>query len=125
MEHDGLNLSLLLKYNITTITQSLLNITFNICLELSEALLEPKKFQRHWFVFAVDVAVQISRDAIMAFQGQVCCAGSRTFVQEDIYDEFVKRSVKELETRVIGDVLTTTCEHGPQVGDHVHCDYKC
>lgn len=65
----------------------------------------------------LDVAVQISRDAIMAFQGQVCCAGSRTFVQEDIYDEFVKRSVKELETRVIGDVLTTTCEHGPQINE--------
>lgn len=74
-----------------------------------------KGFSETVVCFAVDVAVQISRDAIMAYQGQVCCAGSRTFVQEDIYDEFVKRAVKAVETRVIEDVMTTTCEHGPQV----------
>lgn len=31
---------------------------------------------------------------ILFNQGQVCCAGSRVFVQEGIYDKFVEAAVK-------------------------------
>lgn len=34
----------------------------------------------------VDEAVEIAHNAIFANHGQNCCAGSRTFVQEGIYD---------------------------------------
>jgi aldehyde dehydrogenase (NAD+) len=48
-------------------------------------------------------------------QGQVCCAGSRTFVHEDIYDEFIKKAVERAQKRKVGDPFTETTEQGPQV----------
>ena len=38
----------------------------------------------------LDYAVKMSHMAIFTNMGQVCCAGTRTFVEESIYDEFVK-----------------------------------
>ena len=52
--------------------------------------------------------------------GQVCNAGSRTFVQEGIYDAFVKKSVELAKKRVIGDPFDDKTENGPQV----QCVYK-
>lgn len=48
-------------------------------------------------------------------QGQVCFAASRTFVQESIYDEFVKKSVTLAKTRKIGDPFASDTTHGPQI----------
>lgn len=39
----------------------------------------------------IGAAVESAHQAIFFNQGQVCCAGSRTFVQDSIYDEFVER----------------------------------
>lgn len=36
-------------------------------------------------------AVEHAHQALFYNQGQVCCAGSRTFVEEKVYDEFVER----------------------------------
>ena len=47
--------------------------------------------------------------------GQVCSAGSRTFVHESVYDEFVKKSVAMAEKRVIGDPFEPGTQSGPQV----------
>ena len=47
--------------------------------------------------------------------GQVCTAGSRTFVQESIYDEFVKKSVEHAKKRNVGDPFDAATESGPQV----------
>lgn len=47
--------------------------------------------------------------------GQVCVAASRTYVHEDIYDEFVKRSVARAKAKVIGDPFDPKNEYGPQV----------
>lgn len=52
---------------------------------------------------------------VFANMGQVCCAGSRTFVQDTIYDEFVKRSVEEAKKRTVGDPLDAKNENGAQV----------
>ena len=38
----------------------------------------------------LDMAVEMAHQAIFFNQGQVCAAGSRLLVQEDIHDEFVK-----------------------------------
>lgn len=45
----------------------------------------------------------------------MCCAGSRTFVQESIYDEFVERSIERAKKRVVGDPFHPDTEQGPQV----------
>ena len=44
--------------------------------------------------------------------GQCCCAGSRIFVQEGIYDEFVKRSAARAKNRVVCDPWEAKCEQG-------------
>ncbi|KAF3840205.1 hypothetical protein F7725_018922 [Dissostichus mawsoni] len=46
-------------------------------------------------------AVEQSHFALFFNQGQCCCAGSRTYVQADIYDEFVERSVERAKRRVV------------------------
>lgn len=54
--------------------------------------------------------------ALFFNQGQCCCAGSRTFVQEDVYAEFVERSVTRAKSRVVGNPFDSRTEQGPQVG---------
>ncbi len=51
----------------------------------------------------------------MMFAGQCCTAGSRTFVHESIYDEFVKKAVRAAEKRVVGDPFKSGTQQGPQV----------
>jgi aldehyde dehydrogenase (NAD+) len=48
-------------------------------------------------------------------QGQCCCAGSRTFVEDSIYDDFVERSAARAKTRTIGNPFDLSVEQGPQV----------
>lgn len=48
-------------------------------------------------------------------QGQCCLAGSRVFVEEPIYKEFVRRSVEKAKSKVLGDPLLHGVEQGPQV----------
>lgn len=65
----------------------------------------------------LDEAVPLAQEAVFVNQGQICCAGSRTFVQEKIYDEFVKRSVELAKKRKVGDAFTPGVQHGPQVDE--------
>ena len=53
--------------------------------------------------------------ALSGLQGQCCTAGSRTFVHEDIYDEFVKRAKARAENHKVGDPFQDDTEQGPQV----------
>lgn len=53
--------------------------------------------------------------ALFFNQGQCCCAGSRTFVQEEVYNEFVERSVARAKSRVVGNPFDSRTEQGPQV----------
>jgi aldehyde dehydrogenase (NAD+) len=48
-------------------------------------------------------------------QGQVCSAGSRLFVEEKAYDEFVEKSVTRARRRTVGDPFDPTVEQGPQI----------
>jgi aldehyde dehydrogenase (NAD+) len=63
----------------------------------------------------LDQAVEGSHFALFFNQGQCCCAGSRTFVEEKIYDEFVQRSAERAKRRTVGDPLDRKTEQGPQV----------
>jgi len=63
--------------------------------------------------------VEIAHQAVFINQGQICCAGSRTFVHEDIYDEFIKKSIERAQNRKVGDPFTENTEQGPQVHDAV------
>ena len=63
----------------------------------------------------VDEAVELSHFALFFNQGQCCCAGSRTFVEESIYDEFVHKSMVRAGKRILGKPLDTATTQGPQV----------
>ena len=65
----------------------------------------------------LDYAVEMSHQAVMFNMGQVCVAGSRTYVHEDIYDEFVKRSVEKAKIRTVGDPMDFKTQNGPQIDD--------
>ena len=49
--------------------------------------------------------------------GQCCTAGSRLFVEEKCYDEFVERSVARVKKRVVGNPFDRTTDQGPQVDE--------
>ena len=49
-----------------------------------------------------DMAMDGLQLGILFNQGQVCCAGSRVFVHEDIYDAFVEDAVKHFNTIKVG-----------------------
>jgi aldehyde dehydrogenase (NAD+) len=48
-------------------------------------------------------------------QGQACCAGTRLFVEEKVYDEFVEKSVARARRRTVGDPFDPSVEQGPQI----------
>jgi len=63
----------------------------------------------------MDEAVEGSHQALFFNQGQCCCAGSRLFVEEKCYDEFVEKSVARAKKRTVGDPFDKDTEQGPQV----------
>ena len=65
----------------------------------------------------MDKAVEGSHFALFFNQGQCCCAGSRLFVEEKAYDEFVERSAARARKRKVGDPFDPKTEQGPQVDD--------
>lgn len=63
----------------------------------------------------LDAAIEGAHDALFFNQGQCCCAGSRLFVEEKCYDEFVTRTVEKARNRIVGDPFDSNTEQGPQV----------
>lgn len=63
----------------------------------------------------LDDAVEGCHFGVFFNQGQVCCAGSRLFVQEQIYDEFVEKSVARARRRTVGNPFDAATEQGPQI----------
>ena len=62
-------------------------------------------------------AIEGAHFALFFNQGQCCCAGSRLFVEEKAYDEFVEKSVARAKRRTVGDPFDPKTEQGPQVDD--------
>ncbi|KAJ8477251.1 hypothetical protein OPV22_020978 [Ensete ventricosum] len=66
----------------------------------------------------VDMAVDLARRAIFfnkAWMGEICVAGSRVYVQEGIYDEFVRKIAESSKNWIIGDPFDAHVHQGPQV----------
>ncbi|XP_050399874.1 aldehyde dehydrogenase, mitochondrial [Patella vulgata] len=62
----------------------------------------------------LDHAVEQAHFGLFFNQGQCCCAGTRIYVEDKIYDEFVEKSTERAKKRVVGDPFTNV-EQGPQV----------
>jgi aldehyde dehydrogenase (NAD+) len=63
----------------------------------------------------IDAAVEGAYFGLFFNQGQCCCAGSRLFVQDAVYDEFVQKVTDKAKKRKVGDPFDAATEQGPQV----------
>ena len=63
----------------------------------------------------LDAAAAGAHVGIYLNQGQCCCAGSRLFVEDSIYDRFVGRVVEASRSRRVGDPFDPATQQGPQV----------
>ncbi|XP_069332498.1 aldehyde dehydrogenase 1A1-like isoform X2 [Eulemur rufifrons] len=68
----------------------------------------------------LDSAVEFAHQGVFFHQGQCCVAASRLFVEESIYDEFVRRSVERAKKYVLGNPLTAGVNQGPQIDKEQH-----
>ncbi|KAJ0094354.1 hypothetical protein Patl1_16174 [Pistacia atlantica] len=62
----------------------------------------------------VEKAAELAHFALFFNQGQCCCAGSRTFVHERIYDQFLEKAKALAVNRVVGDPFKAGIQQGPQ-----------
>ena len=62
-----------------------------------------------------DMAMDGLQLGILFNQGQVCCAGSRVFVQESIYDKFVEAAADAFSKVTVGDPLNPATQMGSQI----------
>ncbi|KAJ8593641.1 aldehyde dehydrogenase [Rhizopogon salebrosus TDB-379] len=65
----------------------------------------------------LEQAVNWAAFGIFWNHGQTCCAGSRIFVQEGIYDEFLKRFTEKTRSLKVGDPFAPDTFQGPQVSE--------
>ncbi|MBY0461292.1 MAG: aldehyde dehydrogenase family protein, partial [Gemmataceae bacterium] len=63
----------------------------------------------------MDAAVEGAYFGLFFNQGQCCVAGSRLFVQDSAYDEFVHKIVAKAKGRKVGDPFSLETQQGPQV----------
>src|SRR6185295_3772861 len=71
-------------------------------------------------VFADSDLEQAVAGAMMGIfynQGQVCCAGSRLFVEESVKEEFVRKLSEKARKIVVGDPSDKATQMGPQVSE--------
>lgn len=74
----------------------------------------------------IDKAIDGALMGILFNQGQVCCAGSRIFIQEGIYDEFLEKLAAAFEKIKVGDPTDPETQMGSQINKRQLekiCDY--
>lgn len=65
----------------------------------------------------MDKAIEGAQIGILFNQGQVCCAGSRIFVQEGIYDEFVAKLTEAFKKVKVGNPMDMSTQMGSQINE--------
>lgn len=65
----------------------------------------------------LDKAIEGAQIGILFNQGQVCCAGSRIFVQEGIYDKFVGELAEAFKKIKVGDPTDMSTQMGAQINE--------
>jgi len=72
----------------------------------------------------IDQAVEGIINGIYFNQGHVCCAGSRLFVQESVYEEVIQKLKDRIETLIVGDPMDKNTDIGAinskQQLDNIH-----
>src|SRR6267142_2569006 len=65
----------------------------------------------------IEQAVSGAMMGIFFNQGQVCCAGSRLFVEEGVKDQFLERFQERSSKITVGDPMDKATQMGPQVSE--------
>jgi aldehyde dehydrogenase (NAD+) len=65
----------------------------------------------------LDAAVKGAMTGIFFNQGEVCCAGSRLFVEEKVHDEFLELFATHASGLKVGDPLDPSTQMGAQVSE--------
>jgi len=65
----------------------------------------------------IDKAVSGAITGIFFNQGEVCCAGSRLFLHDEIKDQFIEKFVAAAENIKVGNPLDDSTQMGAQVSD--------
>jgi aldehyde dehydrogenase (NAD+) len=65
----------------------------------------------------LDAAVEGTYFGLFFNQGQCCCAGSRLFVEDKVYDQLVEKLVAKAKTQKVGDPFDPNTTQGPQVSE--------
>jgi aldehyde dehydrogenase (NAD+) len=63
----------------------------------------------------LDEAVEGAHMGLFSNLGQSCCAGSRVFVEETVYKQFMEKSITRANKRVVGDPFDPRTELGPLI----------
>src|ERR1700748_2409041 len=63
----------------------------------------------------IDNAISWVNFGIYFNHGQCCCAGSRIYVQEGVYDKFLQKFKERAQKNVVGDPFGEQTFQGPQV----------
>ncbi len=63
----------------------------------------------------LDAAVDGAMLGLFLNQGQCCCAGSRLFVEDKVYDATIEKLARKAEAKKLGDPFDTATEQGPQI----------
>ena len=66
----------------------------------------------------MNVAIQGAANAIFFNQGQVCCAGSRLYVQQSVFDQVVEGVAEQAKKIKVGPGFDPSTQMGPLVSDH-------
>src|SRR6185295_10350878 len=72
----------------------------------------------------LDQAVKWAHHGIFFNHGQSCCAGSRVYVQESIYDKFLERYKAHILTKKLGDPFHKETYQGPQISQLQYDRYE-
>ncbi len=65
----------------------------------------------------LDKAVEGAYFGLFFNQGQCCCAGSRLFVEDKIYDQLVDKLLAKAKSQKVGDPFDPNTTQGPQVSE--------
>lgn len=67
----------------------------------------------------VEKAAQIAHAAAFENAGQCCCAGTRTYVQSGIYDQFIAKAAEIAKKRSVGNPFENV-QQGPQIDKEMY-----
>ncbi len=65
----------------------------------------------------INAAVNSLITGYVLTQGQCCCASTRAYIQENIYDEFMDRLLKKIDSLKIGDPLNQSTQVGSLISE--------